>query len=375
MPGLSRKRQRDFDIWPGFVDVLSTLLIITMFALMVFVLAQFFLAQALTGREAALARLNQQLAEMADMLALERSSNEDLRLSLAQVSGQLREANARVDGLQARLRDADAATFENEQLRDRLASVAKLEQDVAALRALRDELEAKIRAQGAQLAERDGQLAEDRRLSEEARAQAALINAQMEELRKQLAALQAALDASEERGKTQEVTIADLGKKLNAALAEKVQELRRYRSEFFGRLREVLGTREDVRIVGDRFVFQSEVLFPSGSNILQPQGQETLARLAQTLMQIARTIPPDIDWILRVDGHTDRRPINTAQFQSNWELSASRAISVVNFLISQGVPPHRLAAAGFGEYQPIDPGADDAALARNRRIELKLDQR
>ncbi|GEO82994.1 peptidoglycan -binding protein [Pararhodospirillum oryzae] len=375
MAGLVRRRARSFDIWPGFVDVLSTLLIITMFALMVFVLSQFFLAHALSGRDAALEQLTRRLKQMTEVLAMERKDNDDLRLSLSQLSGELKDANTRVDSLSARLREADAATFENQQLRDRLAGVAKLEQDVAALKALRDELEAEIRKQGATLSEREGQLAEERKLSDEARAHAALLNAQMEELRKQLASLQEALEASEARSQEQEVQIADLGQRLNAALAEKVQELQRYRSEFFGRLRALLGNRDDVRIVGDRFVFQSEVLFPSGSNVLQPAGQDTLTRLAQTLMQIARTIPPDIDWILRVDGHTDRRPINTSQFQSNWDLSAARAISVVNFLISQGVPPQRLAAAGFGEYQPIDPGTDEAALARNRRIELKLDQR
>jgi chemotaxis protein MotB len=375
MAGPTRKRRGGFDIWPGFVDSLATLLIIIIFVLMVFVLAQFFLGQALSGREAALDRLGRQLAEMADMLSLERQANEDLRLSLSQLSGQLQDANARAEAMAAQVREAEETSFENEQLRDRMAAVAKMEQDVAALKALRDELEQQVKDLGATLAEKDGQIADERKISDEARAHAALLNAQLEQLRAQLAALQEALDASEARAQEQDVTIADLGKRLNAALAEKVQELRRYRSEFFGRLREVLGDREDIRVVGDRFVFQSEVLFPSGSNELQPAGAATLASLAQTLLELAREIPPEVDWILRVDGHTDRRPINTAQFQSNWELSAARAISVVNYLIAQGVPPNRLAAAGFGEYQPIDGGTDDAALARNRRIELKLDQR
>ncbi|ABC21874.1 peptidoglycan -binding protein [Rhodospirillum rubrum] len=375
MAGLSRRRQRVFDIWPGFVDVLSTLLIIVMFVLMVFVLAQFFLGQALSGRDAALDRLGRQLSDMADMLSLERQGNEEMRLSLSQLSGQLRDANARAESLAAQVREVDDTKFENSRLRDQLAGVAKLEQDVAALKALRAELEAEVARLGGQLGEKEGQIAAERTLSEEARAHAALLNAQLEQLQAQLGAIQQALDASEARSAEQKVVIADLGTRLNAALAEKVQELQRYRSEFFGRLREVLGAREDVRIVGDRFVFQSEVLFPSGSSQLQPAGQDTLASLATTLMAIAARIPGDVDWILRVDGHTDRRPINTAAFQSNWQLSAARAISVVNFLIERGVPPERLAAAGFGEYQPIDPGQSDEALARNRRIELKLDQR
>ncbi|MBK1666248.1 hypothetical protein CKO38_07715 [Rhodospirillum rubrum] len=375
MAGLSRRRQRVFDIWPGFVDVLSTLLIIVMFVLMVFVLAQFFLGQALSGRDAALDRLGRQLSDMADMLSLERQGNEEMRLSLSQLSGQLRDANARAEALAAQTRELGDTKFENSRLRDQLAGVAKLEQDVAALKALRTELEAEVARLGSQLGEKDGQIAAERTLSEEARAHAALLNAQLEQLQAQLGAIQQALDASEARSAEQKVVIADLGTRLNAALAEKVQELQRYRSEFFGRLREVLGAREDVRIVGDRFVFQSEVLFPSGSSQLQPAGQETLASLATTLMAIAARIPRDVDWILRVDGHTDRRPINTAAFQSNWQLSAARAISVVNFLIERGVPPERLAAAGFGEYQPIDPGQSEEAFARNRRIELKLDQR
>ncbi|MCF8481588.1 MAG: peptidoglycan -binding protein [Rhodospirillum sp.] len=375
MAGIPRRRRAAFDIWPGFVDALATLLIIIIFILMVFVLAQFFLGQALSGREAALDRLTRQLSEMADMLSLERQTNEDLRLSLSQLSGQLQDANARAEAMAAKVRDADETAFENDQLRDRMAAVAKLEQDVAALKALRDELEKQVKDMGAKLAEKEGQIADERKISDEARAHAALLNAQLEQLRQQLASLQEALDASEARAEEQNVTIADLGKRLNAALAEKVQELRRYRSEFFGRLREVLGDREDIRVVGDRFVFQSEVLFPSGSDQLQPAGAGTLASLAQTLLELAKEIPPEVDWILRVDGHTDKRPIYTSAFKSNWDLSAARAISVVNFLIDQGVPPNRLAAAGFGEYQPIDPGYDEAALARNRRIELKLDQR
>jgi chemotaxis protein MotB len=205
--------------------------------------------------------------------------------------------------------------------------------------------------------------------------QVALLNEQINAIRRQLAALQEALNASEAKDKASQATIAELGKRLNTALASKVAELARYRSEFFGRLREVIGNRPDIKVVGDRFVFSSEVLFPSGSAVITDPGKEALRTVASAIEQIAPRIPNDINWVLRVDGHTDNVPINTAQFPSNWELSSARAISVVRYLISQGVPPDRLAAAGFGEYQPIVPGNTPEARAANRRIELKLTER
>jgi chemotaxis protein MotB len=218
-------------------------------------------------------------------------------------------------------------------------------------------------------------LAEQRELSEEAQLQVTLLNRQLAALRTQLAQLSEALELSEQKNVEQEVQIADLGKRLNVALASKVQELARYRSEFFGRLREILGNRQDIRIVGDRFVFQSELLFASGSATVADEGRPQLARLASTLKGIAADIPGDLEWVLRVDGHTDRAPINTYAFPSNWELSTARAVSVVKFLIEQGIPAERLAATGFGEFQPLDTGGDEIAYRRNRRIEFKLTER
>ena len=206
-------------------------------------------------------------------------------------------------------------------------------------------------------------------------AEVARLNTQISALRTELARISSLLESSEKTAAAQKIQIANLGKRLNAALANKVAELARYRSEFFGRLRKVLGNRKDVRIVGDRFVFQSEVLFPSAGASLNEAGKRQLADLAKTLMEISKKIPPDLNWILRVDGHTDIRPIATAEFPSNWELSQARALSVVRFLIGEGVPPERLAAAGFGPYQPIDKGNDEDSYRRNRRIELKLTQR
>jgi chemotaxis protein MotB len=388
------RRRRTVEAWPGYVDVLSTLLMVIIFVLMVFVIAQFFLSQALTGRDEALERLNRQVAELGELLALERSANSDLRLNVAELSAELQSSTAARDELSRRL---GIVTEERDQLASSLAKSQatgagvdeKLEEaykvieadkariqvllnDIAVLESLRDDLRKELLAKEEKASQ---ELSVEKELSQEAQLQVELLNRQLLALRQQLARLSLALEASEAKAKEQDVKIVDLGKRLNAALASKVEELARYRSEFFGRLREVLGDRPDIQIVGDRFVFQSEVLFESGSAELEEPGKVQLARFADTLLEIAAKIPPEIDWILRVDGHTDRRPINTVQFKSNWELSTSRAISVVRFLESQGVSSKRLVAAGFGEYQPLDAGEGDSAYRRNRRIELKLDQR
>jgi chemotaxis protein MotB len=202
------------------------------------------------------------------------------------------------------------------------------------------------------------------------------LNEQIRALRNQIAALQEALGSSDQKGKDAQVQIADLGQRLNVALAQRVQELSRYRSDFFGKLREILGNRPDIRVVGDRFVFQSELFFDSGNATLRPEGTAELDKIASALLDLQKQIPPEINWVLRVDGHTDTRQLGaTSQFKSNWELSSARAISVVQYLISKGVPPQRLVAAGFGEFQPIDSGTTDEAFSHNRRIELKLTER
>ena len=490
-----RGARNEINIWPGWVDALSSLIMVIIFVLMIFVVAQFYLAHTLTGRDQALVRLNQKIAELSELLAVEKRSGADLRLNLAQLSDQLHTSLATREKLATDLtalkdeRDqlsaragalaqrADASSAEagrigkdlesankaidadREKITLQLREIASLQADIKALTETRARLEAEVAAltlltrelQG-KTETLDGQLqsaAADRtkqgealRLSEEQRKllmdelgslrdrskelesrvaseaerttlaqkeiesrevrirelQAAVesgrdalsgaqrqstegsqriesLTAEIAALRAELARLAAALDAAEAKSGDQKVQITDLTGRLNTALASKVQELARYRSEFFGRLREAIGTRPDIRIVGDRFVFQSEVLFPTGSATLQEAGKGQLAQLARTLIEIARTIPPDVNWILRIDGHTDPRRIATSQFPSNWELSTARAISVVKFLIEQGIPSERLAATGFGEFQPLDPGAGEDAFARNRRIELKLDQR
>ena len=439
MAALARRARRSTNIWPGFVDALATLLLVLMFLVMVFVLAQFFLNEALSGRDAALQKLESHVSELADLLGLERAQGAELRLNIAQLSEELQasvtlrdDLNATIEALTLRAESAEQttkrlnkaleeafATIEADNtklasqsselaalstraesaeeraarlrkaLEDAFATVeadkakiqvqvrelAALTQSVAALRALKDELETKIAEMSGKLGESEAAVIAERDISESARARLALLNRQMAALREQLAQLSAVLDASEALSKKRKVQIANLGKRLNAALATKVQELSRYRSEFFGRLREVLGRQPGVRIVGDRFVFQSEVLFASGSAELGEEGKEQLGRLADTLREISTKIPKDIDWILRIDGHTDKVPINTAQFPSNWELSSARAISVVKFLKSREIPANRLVAAGFGEHQPLDDRDDEIGYRRNRRIELKLTQR
>ena len=439
MAALARRARRSTNIWPGFVDALATLLLVLMFLVMVFVLAQFFLNEALSGRDAALQKLESHVSELADLLGLERAQGAELRLNIAQLSEELQasvtlrdDLNATIEALTLRAESAEQtterlnkaleeafATIEADKtklasqsselaalstraesaeeraarlkkaLEDAFATVeadkakiqvqvrelAALTQSVAALRALKEELETKITEMSGKLEESEATMIAERDISESARARLALLNRQMAALREQLAQLSAVLEASEVLSKNQKVQIANLGKRLNAALATKVQELSRYRSEFFGRLREVLGRQPGVRIVGDRFVFQSEVLFASGSAELGEEGQEQLGRLADTLREISMKIPKDIDWILRIDGHTDKLPIKTAQFPSNWELSSARAISVVKFLKSREIPANRLVAAGFGEHQPLDDRDDEIGYRRNRRIELKLTQR
>ena len=367
--GRTRRLRGPIEAWPGYVDVLSTLLLVIVFVLVVFVLAQFILAQALSGRDRALEQLNRQVAELAQLLSLEQRANADLRKTVEQLSIGLQSTSEERDRAVAALPALQARAAENDRLvNEQRQRIVLLENQLKAAEALTAEQQGKLVANVAELDS-------EKKLSAEARSQVELLNQQIVALRQQLARIEAALQVSEAKDKQNRAQIEDLGKRLNLALAQKVEELARYRSEFFGRLREVLGNRGDIRVVGDRFVFQSEVLFGSGSADLNEAGQQQLKQLAATLIEISRRIPTDLKWIMRVDGHTDKLPIRTAQFPSNWELSAARAIAVTKYLIAQGVPPDRLAATGFGEFQPLEERDDEVALRRNRRIELKLTER
>ncbi|CAH2604172.1 Flagellar motor rotation protein MotB [Rhodovastum atsumiense] len=471
--------------WPGYVDALSTLLMVIIFVLLVFVLAQAFLSVALSGRDQALDRLNRQVAELSDMLSLERGRTSELQLSLAQVnndlasvasardalaqqvaalrrdqdqlaadrdalrtdrdrlsakladaalqsqtaqariedltgqlaeaakradtqsldvSGQLGEARRQLTARTAELADAkrqlQAAQAQLEEMQRQMAELdrtvkadkatieaklsdlAKLTEQIRTLTALRDDLEKQAAAAAAratteaqQRAAVAAQLDEEKKLGDSAKARIALLSRQVDELRAQLASIQKALDASESAGKEKDARITDLGNRLNTALARKVEELQRYRSDFFGRLRAVLANRPGIQVVGDRFVFQSEVLFPVASADLTPAGVEQISKLADTLKQISAEIPADVNWVLRVDGHADRQKIENSRWGSNWELSAGRAITVVKLLIADGIPPTRLAATAFGENQPLDPANTPDAYAKNRRIEIRLTDR
>lgn len=439
---MASRLRRHLDIWPGYVDVLSTLLMVIIFTLMVFVIAQVFLSRALSGREQALAEANQKLlgreqalaelskkvAELGEMLALEKTSNTDLSNSVAEMTAELQQSTADRNKLKQQLastlsdRDAIAAALAAAQAdaknKASAAAAAKAEADakledayktidadrakvqtllgdIAALESLRNDLTRKLAAASAESTDLKQQLTASqnetadiksqltisqadadaaKKLTTEAELQIELLNRQMVAMRDELAKLITALDISEEKAKADAVQITDLGKRLNEALANKVAELARYRSEFFGKLREVLGNRSDIQVVGDRFVFQSEVLFDTASAEIGDDGKKQLATFADTLKEISAKIPSDIDWLLRVDGHTDKQAYH-GRLGTNWELSTARAIAVVKFLIDQGIPPNRLVAAGFAEFRPLVDGDSPDDLRRNRRIELKLDQR
>ena len=338
----NRRRDRAVDYWPGFVDALSTLLLAIMFLLTVFVVAQFILSREISGKDEVLNRLNSQIAELTQLLALEKSGKQDLEDALASLQSSLSSSESERTRLQQLLESgAGTADIANEK-------VGRL----------------------------TGELDAERQVSARAMSQIELLNQQIAALRAQIAAVEQALQASEAKDEASQARISDLGRRLNVALAQRVQELNRYRSDFFGRLREILSDRENIRIVGDRFVFQSEVLFPVGGADLDAAGQAEMGKLAAAILELAQEIPAEINWVLRVDGHTDASPLTgTGRYRDNWELSSARATSVVKYLISQGVPANRLVAAGFGEFQPIAEGETPDVLSQYRRIELKLTER
>ncbi len=448
-----RNHGNGLDAWPGYVDALSTLLMVIIFVLLVFVLAQAFLTVALNGRSKLLDKATADLAALTSALSLETGKTASLQLSVSQLTQQLSDRTADRDRLnqalaaanltiqsvtaantrlQAQLKDAttradttaadlqtarqqlaeatgradttaaDLVTarqqladmkqqlaeldrtvaVDKDTLQEKLSDLAKLTEQTRALMALRDQLEGQAQDAAARAmteAQRRqavaAQLADERKLGDSAKAQIAMLNQQIDQLKAQLSSVAAALELTQTQSKAKDVEIANLAQKLNTALARKVEELQQYRSEFFGKLRTLLANRSGIQVVGDRFVFQSEVLFPVGSADLTPAGVAEMTTLAVTIKDIASEIPPDIHWILRVDGHTDPQPVKGGTFASNWELSAARAITVVKLLIADGVPAEHLAATGFGEYQPFGAGDTPDAYAKDRRIELRLTDR
>lgn len=337
-----RRGGEGMNYWPGFVDALSTLILSIIFILTVFVVVQFVLQQEISGKDTALQRLNAQIAQLTELLSMETANKGDLEQQMAQLRASL-------------------ATAESD--RDRYRGIA--EGSGAGLAA----------AQG-KASDLATELEGEKKISARALAQVEILNQQIAAFRRQLAALESALEASEKKDKEAQSQIANLGQRLNLALAQRVEELKGYRSDFFGRLRQIIGNRPDIRIVGDRFVLQSELLFDVGKADLKPEALPEIDKIASAMSEIGAKIPADIPWVLRVDGHTDIRPISGAgQFKSNWDLSAARAIAVVRYLATKGIAPQHLLAAGFGEFQPLDPGTSEEAYRRNRRIEFKLTER
>lgn len=422
---VARRKRRQIDAWPGYVDALAALLILVIFVVLLFTFSQFLLSQWLDSQETELDAMYARMVELTDLLGLEQERSAGLASRAAELEGQVLELgrlNTELGGTVERLQAQAAA--DRGQIEAQLLTIGSLQEDIDALRSLRERLEAevgilagaldrnvttlgaerdrskalaaelaaegertllaqreieqrdiRIQALAALVADRTEALEQERRLGADAQAEIALLGRKLEDLQAQLGEIAQALASAEADKVRKDAEIRDLGERLNVALARQVNRLEQYRSDFFGRLREALGDNPAVRIVGDRFVLQSELLFASGSAELEEPGRRELTKLARTLRELAGRIPADIDWILRVDGHTDRVPINTPRYPSNWELSTARAVAVVRFLAAQGIAPRRLSASGFGEFHPLDNADTPEALARNRRIEFKLTAR
>lgn len=330
---LRRAANGEMNAWPGYVDALSTLLMVVVFVLLVFVLGQQFLSVALNRRTHDLDALRAQLTQLQHTLSMSEARSKKLEAMVASITTDRDAAKTRADALSAQIGNLNGV-----------------------------------------LAQKDQALAAASNDKHTDQAEIALLRAQLDQLNIQLQAIAKALDIARQDVASRDDQIKDLGHKLNIALADKVNQLKKFRSEFFGRLRDVLKNQKGVEIVGDRFVFQSSILFPEGSADLTKEGVKEIKALAQTFKKVSSEIPTDIPWLLRVDGHADKQPIHST-FASNWELSSERAITVVKLLISQGIDPHHLAATGFSDYQPLDNGNTAAAYARNRRIEFRLTDR
>ena len=424
-----RSRTQETNIWPGFVDALAALLMVIIFVLMIFIVAQFYLTQLLSGRDDDLAKLQGQILELGELLSIERTTNAKLANNIDRLNESLVIATTKQETLNSKISEliilneslggqVNILTAERDALDKNLKlsqsslamSQSDLEGALQQLKNIETELEAKALQNKQTKKELDGtrkltllmqsdldeardllqkiiiklskeklHLVNLKELNKELNSKYSTttnqLNAQILALKREMMSLNDILKKSEMENELKNVKIVDLGRKLNRALASRVQELAKFRSEFFGRLQDVLKNRRDIRTVGDRFVFQSEVLFASGASDIATAGKKELAQLARTLNSIAPNIPKKINWILQIEGHTDHIPISNKRFQNNWELSAARAISVVEFLIGQGVPADRLSAAGYGEFQPLDTRRDEIGNRRNRRIEMKLTQR
>lgn len=348
MIGSRRRSRSTTNVWPGYVDALSALLMLVIFMLLVYVVSQLYLSQTLSDRDNQLARLNAQLNELSELLGLEQSKTEALENQMVRLQD-----------------DYSTSLNRNDQLIDQLEST-------------REQLmrqTASVEAQAEQIARMEEAVGEKDQISASQQAMILQLSNQIVSLREQLRQITSALELQQQMTDEKEQELEQVSRRLNTLLAERVNQLQQYQSEFFARLRDILAGNENVRIVGDRFLLPSELLFASASAELGEEGRQELDKLADLLLDVSSRIPDDVDWILRIDGHTDMLPINTQRFPSNWELSTARAVAVVRYLAAQGVPERRMAAAGFGEFFPVADGTSPEALQRNRRIELKLTDR
>lgn len=420
-----KRSMKSVSVWPGFVDALSALLMVVIFVLLLFVLAQFMLSEILFGQENELASLHRHMSSLVDRLGLEQTQSDELRNTVNDLTAKLTDASEENVQLKTSISDlTEQVDSDRRELEKRLLIIASLQEDIAALKTVRDSLESQVgdlsaavaseqkdkgalrdrskalearlageqertllaqkgierreirlQALAALVTEQKEALDSEKQLTADARAEIMLLNQRVKNLSEQLDEISSALELAESEKATQKEKLEDLGKKLNIALARRVNKLEKYQSEFFGRLNEIIGENPNLLIEGDRFVLQAELLFASGSAEIGEKGRSHLKQLAGVIQTLSETIPGDIDWILRIDGHTDRRPIKNEQFPSNWELSTARAVSVVHYLASQGIPEKRMTAAGFSKYHPIDKTDSQEALRKNRRIEIKLTSR
>ena len=320
--------------------------------------------------------LNEIIARITEELSLSLDEKEELRGKLSSLNeeqeslknqlqalggenqllvGQLSDSQGRIQSL---LESLSSSKGENEILETQISSVENQNQS------LRDQISSLEQDSTIQTTNLNEALAQISRLSEDIKI-----------LSNEIQLLNNLLDAKEAEIASNKIELGELGDRLNRVLTSELFKLQKYKSEFFGQLSETLGQREDIQIKGDRFIFQSEILFESGSADIQAEGRVALSLIAKTLIDLSDQIPTDLNWVLQIDGHTDRVPIATAKFPSNWELSHARALEVVKFFIQQGIPADKLSANGYGEHQPISLGSSPEDLKLNRRIELKITQR
>ena len=351
----TRKNLYEINYWPGFVDVLGTLLIVTIFTVLISTITQIYFNDQLEVKRGEISNLDEEINNLIEQLG--------------GVTKKKKEAEKKFLDLENRFEKLEA---EKNQLREEFSKnqyILKMKnKELSDLVSERGSLLEKIQKRNEKL---DTLSFENKKYEIDMFE----MKRNIEKLNNRLNELSSLLIAAEEKDKTNKVKIENLGKKLNQALAGKLQEISKYQSEFFRKIKEALGNREDIIVSGDRFIFPSEVFFESGSDIIQEAGREKLYEIAVSLKEISEKIPKKIDWILRIDGHTDKVPINNERFKSNWHLSSSRAINIVKFFIEEGISPSRLVAAGFGEYSPLLLDDNEQAYEKNRRIEIKLTTR